>query len=613
MRAEPHLPVDREVAAGGVVLHHVHGVPEARAGVLPDHDGPHGLESAPGRGPDGGVPVDDGVRAVAVVRDRDRRALPDLAARGLPHPRGGVLDRALGLVLQGAQRADREVHRPRRIREVGRRAPRLARPERATFAIAHGVHERRRDGESGRLGLHGLLQLAERVSQQDLVLARDVLGILHEQIRHALRFGHADPPLHGTRLDLAGHVPVDFRGAATCVPLRVEHGSEEELRLVPVLCPEGLPFGFDLLPSRQGFQARCRGLHPRIRRLHRDMAESVVPPDPVVAFVVVRDALAVLGAHELLDLPVPRLRGLGGVLVLPQQERASSRGRTSPRVVLMFLDLVLDLVRERRTHIVRRPPQILREQNRAIRDDRAAHAIPEPRVGPVDDDLPPQPRIGPEDLKRRRVLLLEELLETDRPVAVRLLEIRARRPLVHWRIKRICDLELRHVRQRHVGDLSPPLAVGTLLPGRGELDLHLLVPGQLVPVPSRQHFPGLREISRNEKRVGQIGGPPLSDREREAPLAVHPLVVDADVVVSERDVVPAGGVAVLHRLAAVGVYGVLDAVDVRAREELGRGLRRAEHHAVGQCFIQEPRLVFPPVLNVGPDVGDVLPVHVYCA
>ena len=60
-------------------------------------------------------------------------------------------------------------------------------------------------------------------------------------------------------------------------------------------------------------------------------------------------------------------------------------------------------------------------------------------------------------------------------------------------------------------------------------------------------------------------------RNREALLAVNPLMVDADVVVAERDVVPASLVAVLNRLA-VAVNGILDAVDVSSGKELRRGL-----------------------------------------
>ena len=94
-------------------------------------------------------------------------------------------------------------------------------------------------------------------------------------------------------------------------------------------------------------------------------------------------------------------------------------------------------------------------------------------------------------------------------------------------------------------------------------------PGRLEEAPRRLHVAAPHGV--HVRRV-LFGRDPAH---REALLAVRPLVVDADVVVAERDVVPPRLVAVLHRLA-VGVHRVLHPVDARAGEELRRRLGRAK-------------------------------------
>jgi hypothetical protein len=56
---------------------------------------------------------------------------------------------------------------------------------------------------------------------------------------------------------------------------------------------------------------------------------------------------------------------------------------------------------------------------------------------------------------------------------------------------------------------------------------------------------------------------------REARLAVNPLMIDADIVVAEADVIPAGLIAVLNRLAAVAVDWVLYAVYTSSGQKFG--------------------------------------------
>ena len=81
-----------------------------------------------------------------------------------------------------------------------------------------------------------------------------------------------------------------------------------------------------------------------------------------------------------------------------------------------------------------------------------------------------------------------------------------------------------------------------------------------------------------------------------AQFSIRPLVVDADVVVAEADVIPADLVAVLHRLA-VAVDRILDAVNASPRKKPGSVFRSTE--STGKLFINRHSSVIVPFNRIG--------------